>query len=252
MGLETGKESLGDQNLSQEEILSALRSELEQVRILKQDLLKGQGGQPTLGLGDEIAKAFLKFNKDKEELDFRAGIRMDQIPKDDILDVPVNFFAPCVGTMIYDDNKNGMPVRAPYNAEIIFEYVTTRKSGAGKDTQTIPLSRYKCTSKAICDFLRNHSNYEVKFYESAQNLDETTLKRASRTSEIISVVKEYAIDQLMIACKSYGVPFSDNYAAMRGGLAMAMAEKEIEKEISQQRSIVEETQKRLMVKDASN
>lgn len=251
MGLETGKESLGDQNLSPQEIVSALQAELAEVRALKQALLTQTEATPqanSSGIADEIAKAFLKFNKDKEEVDFRAGIRMDQIPKEDILDVPVSFFAPCVGTIIFDDNKNGMHVRVPYNAEILFDFVTTRKMGSGKDLQTIPLSRYKCTSKAICKFMRDHSNYGVRFYESAQNLDETTLKKASRTSEIISIVKDYTIDQLMSTCKQYGVPFSDNYAAMKGGLAMAMAEREIQVELDQQKRSVEETSKRLMLK----
>lgn len=253
MGLETGKESQGDQNLSPQEIVSALQAELAEVRALKQALLNQTEATPQAGasgnFADEIAKAFIKFNKDKEEIDFRAGIRMDQIPKEDILEVPVNFFAPCVGTIVYDDNKNGMHVRVPYNAEISFDYVTTRKMGTGKDLQTIPLSRYKCTSKAICEFLRNHSNYKVKFYESAENLDETTLKKASRTSEIISIVKDYTIDQLFTTCEQYGVPFSDNYAAMKGGLAMAMAEREIQVELQQQAKSLEETKKRLLLKD---
>ena len=254
MGLETGKEPQGGQEVSQEEVLLALKKELEEVRALKKEMMTSQGqgyNTPANGLAAEIAQAFKQIRQDSKELDYRAGIRADQIPKDDILEVPVVFFAPCVGTMVYDDNKNGMPVNAPYNAEILFEYVATRKMGHGKDTQTIPLSRYKCTSKAICEFLRNHSNYGVKFYESANNLDENTLRKASRTSEIISVVKDYTIDQLMSTCKQYGVPFSDNYQAMKGSLAMAMAERELEREMAQQKALLEETQKRMMVRDGN-
>lgn len=217
------------------DVLKLIKEQGEKIAKLEQSLsdqaAKG-GGVNHMDVAT-ISAAILESRKllGKEDVDYGAGIAVEQIPVDDWDEKGVRFCAPLVGYLINDDRRKGHRVLPPFGVrEIFFEYVATKRTRAGKYEQVAPICAFESHSKAQIKWLREHSLYGIMFFETSTQAANVDASRAMRMSTYLQVVKNYELNDLMKRCKEYNLPMSEDAQVMRTNIAYKMAELEIENE----------------------
>lgn len=239
--METGKVEEGGKNLSSnEELMAFIKKQSEVINSLKSDIETLKKTDSSMHIG-ALAEAISSINKKQAEINYEDGVAEEQIPEDDFLKEGVRFCAPFVGYVIVDDKRKGLIVKLPYNKKsIVFDYGATRKTQTGKYNNTHSYSVYVSKSKKEIEWLRNHSLYNITFYETSTEAVQNDAIRSMRLANIMSYIKEYELPDLMSVAKDYGVAISEDSAVLRSKLAFAIFEKEVAAENEQTRKILEE------------
>ncbi len=95
--------------------------------------------------------------------------------KEDWLEQPVVFFAFSMNFSIHGDKKRGVETLPPHGA-IKFKPLVRTKRKRNRDVQVISVSSIKVNSASEVEYLRNHSQYGIAFFEnmtSAMAVDST-------------------------------------------------------------------------------
>lgn len=193
---------------------------------------------------DQLASALRSASGKNAEIDYSNGIEADQIPVDDFDKEGVLFCAPYSGYVIVDDKRQGHVVKLPYNKKsIVFSFQGERRHQRGKYQELSVFSSYISHSKKEQEWLRNHSLYNVAFYENTNLALNSNSLRAQKMSRVMSVLKAYTTPDILKRCEEHNVPKSNDLNLMRYNLAEKMIDREIEMEKEMTRKIVEDTQK---------
>lgn len=195
MALEKGKQESSEQEgtganvtLSPADLQALIAKTVEQT---KEEVLKSvQGGTSTGGNSDmkafasELAKAINgSGSKTVDDYYSEDYLDVETIDQDDILEKSVVFYYPGLMTVIVDDKRNGNNIGIPKNCGVSrkegieFKYYTTKKVLEGKHTVLYRLSKYVCESKTLLDWLRNHSGYNLWFFEKAASAMSADLQK---------------------------------------------------------------------------
>ncbi len=121
---------------------------LERIASMQNENLKSQ--KDIIALNKK--KVFGIRSIDQSEIDF-----------DDVLKDPIIFFAWGFSTVIADDYVNGLTVQPPYGRAISFRHLYRMQTPNGKFSSYSFCMVY---SKKQADFLRNHSDFNVRIFES--------------------------------------------------------------------------------------
>lgn len=253
MAIETGEEQKGIEvkNASPDKIWEIVQAQQKQI----QELLSKQN-QPvdTSKLSiDDITKIIRATKETTEGIDvnYEAGIDESQIPVDDYMEQPALFFSPCGGTCIVDDRRKGQRVLLPYGKKVIwFDNPAATKIQRGKDLHLIVICTYLCKSIKEAEWIRNHTLFGTKFFESIEQTVSKDVVKMQRLSRTMTDVQQYSPHDLLRHAKSYGVTIGQDYDKVRFALAEAMVDKEEEREEqSTQRSLLENQKDRLVFDD---
>lgn len=231
------------------EMVLKLQKELNEVKIANT--------QVSSSVPMDMVKMLAEFNAASEKaknLDYRGGIRAEDIPMDDHMDEVITFCAPFTGYAIADDKRKGHLILLPYNMDcIFFEFQGTRRQQEGKHIQLLSFSTYKTQSKKVAQWLREHTFFNTMFYESTKGAASFDVQRAMKLSRIMSFVSNFEMPQIINRCKDYQIPIGEDLDVMRSMLAMKMADAELNSEqTSTQRRLVElEKEKELLQQNRS-
>ena len=159
------------------------------------------------------------------------------IDEDDFLEEGHVFWHHAAGTVIVDDKRNGQSVMTPLKTKIVFEYVSTKKIGTGRDIQLQLLSKYISHSKKEVEWLKSHTGYNVVFFDDIKNNSMgRQAKKAARLNSMLVKVRKMDKTQLYNALKIYKIPFSKDFEVMY----LALAEVYVEAELLQDKQKSEE------------
>lgn len=253
MAIESGEEKKGLEikSVSPDKMWEIVQQQQKQI----QELLAKSGqpvGAPTLNI-DDITKIIAATKQSAEGIDtnWEAGIDESKIPVDDYLDKGIMFFSPCGGTCIVDDRRKGQRVLLPYGKKVIwFGQAVATHIQRGKDMHLIVLSNYLCKSKKEAEWIRNHSLFGTKFFESIEQTVSKDVVKMQKLSRVMTDVQQYSPHELLGHAKSYKVPIGEDFNAIRAGLAQAMVEAEEEREnFSAQQALLDTQKDRLVFAD---
>lgn len=233
---------------SEDQFLKIISELSEEVRKLKENrqpvsfpTTQGMTADDIAKLIEASAKGYKSGERDGN-IDYAKGIREEDIPADDYDEKGVRFCAPNVGYVISSDRRKGHEVVLPYNkATIFFEYQATKRMQQGKYESVSPYCAYTSHSKKEIEWLRNHTHYNVMFYESATQALSQDVERMKKMTRIMTLLNHYTVPELLKRCTEYGVAKGENADVMRGHLALAMADKEVESERVKIQKRAEET-----------
>lgn len=249
MPFESGEEGKAGapQAPTTEELFRVIGELQKQVQSLQVNIPQPQVG--AAGMSPEQFAQILKAVKEKET-DFDEGLAEEEIPIDDFVEEGVVFYSPCVGRFIVDDKRKGRRVKIPYNKKyIFFEYEATRRMQQGKYEAIAPFSKYKSHSNKEIEWLRNHTDYRITFYESSKEAANADILMMKKLTRIMTTLTNYDLPDIIKRCKEYNVMPSDDPQIMRHHLAIAMAKKELESEGIATQSILEENKKEKLIKE---
>tara|TARA_R100000808_G_C2154309_1_gene165209 strand:- start:1730 stop:2509 length:780 start_codon:yes stop_codon:yes gene_type:complete len=162
------------------------------------------------------------------------GTRMvaeSEIDVDDYLDIPATFFCYSFSYTLFGDMKYGRQVKSPYGTPIKFKplYRYKRQGATKFSSATVSVSVATVRSKKELEWLRNHSLFNIKFFEKigdAQNADVTFSEKVVETSNRLNSMSQFEVIE---RAKSEGIPISDDVDDIKRRLCFYLAEKNIKK-----------------------
>jgi len=230
--------------VTNEEVLAQLAAVQAQLKEYQKAAPAAQTGGLT---PDDIAKiAAIVAQTQKvinpKDIDFEAGIDEQDVPVEDYDPIGVRFCCPLVGYLIVDDMRKGHRVKLPYNKkEVFFTYAATRRTRTGKYEQLAPLSVFRSNSHKLTEWLRSHTLYGIMFYETSNEAINADATKAIRLASIMKSLQQLELHDLFRRCKEYGLEMSEDASVMRGNIAFAMIQREIDGEAEQARASLAET-----------
>lgn len=181
----------------------------------------------------QLVAAVVKASKTQPDAILSATdfVNERDIDKDDWDEDGVIFCGYSNGYFIADDKRNGFPVRTPYGNVIVlmFQGFTKTRDNNGKEVLNT-FCAYLSKSKKEQQWLRDHSFFGIKFFESAKEALSQNAERAQKLTRFINVVMGMTQDAIITNCKAYKVNISEDMRAMRVGLANKMLDAVEEKE----------------------
>ena len=168
-----------------------------------------------------------------------AYVEEADIDPDDYLEHGVTFFVHKVGYVIVDDKRNGLPVRVPFGAPIIFQYQSTEKRSVGKYIELYNLATYTSFSKKEVKWLKEHTKFGIAFFDSIKTAMSINARLAEKLAKTINAVNGMESHRVIEACKGHDLPITAKIDEMRSQLAhkLAQEELEVEKEAIKKRTI---------------
>jgi hypothetical protein len=146
--------------------------------------------------------------------------------EDDWLDQPVVFFAYSFNFSIHGDKKRGELTTPPHGA-VKFKPLIRTKRKKGMQTEVVSVSSVKVQSKAEVDYLRNHSQYNIAFYENMESALNIYSMWAQNMIEAQQSISRLSDMQMIQRAKAEGIAITDKPEAMRRQLVELTAKRAI-------------------------
>lgn len=158
-----------------------------------------------------------------------------EIDESDYLKDPVVFFAYSSFFRIQDDRRMGQNVMIPYGKPIRFKrlYRYHKRGGSRYDTQTISVCQGVVRSKKIADWLRRHTLFDVRFFETlndARNVDHIMAEKLTEiTLSLNSMTQHEILNRAKAAVEQEGaeITMSSNVDQVKKQLSFHMVQKQM-------------------------
>lgn len=159
----------------------------------------------------------------EEDLDYVSEL------EDDWLEQPVVFFAFSLNFSIHGDKKRGAEDLPPHGPIRFAPLIRTKRKGH-KGPQVISVSSVKIQSQQVVDYLRNHSQFGIAFYEnmgSAMSVDSTWAQKMIEAQQSISRLSDM---QIIARAKQEGISITQSTENMRKQLIEIQAKRSIDQQ----------------------
>lgn len=168
----------------------------------------------------ELAKALDSIsNKDAKNTE---GVLM---PEEDLLEIPVMYFSPSVGTTIYASLKRGVKKPPPYGKIRFDVFQRTVRNKDSKRPTYSSICTYLCHSKKVKEFLDSHEEFGVRFFslneKGKRDEDLETMHRIKNAYDSISGMSN---TELVKAISKRGLSPSVDLMENRKILSRSMAD----------------------------
>jgi len=153
-----------------------------------------------------------EFNQAHSEIDYDPS---DVLSKED----EVTFICHKMMYVIVDDKRGGKNIRAPFD-KIIFDYDSTKQVKDGKETNLLNLSKYTCRSKKELEWLREHSLFNIMFFDTVSGAMNADIERASLLVKHMTTLQGRGQQELIQMAKGMaGVEFRGDLNTLRAEIA---------------------------------
>lgn len=177
-----------------------------------------------------------------------------EIDPEDLLSDPVIFYHYGYGTVIVDDTRGGKAVKTPHGRNIFFAHQATQKVRGGDGRYELySYSTYPSFSKKESEWLRNHSKYGVKFFETANEAMSTNAEIAARITKHLKYIDTLLPGQIVSMYRDKGLPASVDITKMKNTLALELVKEEISQDKTAQETFFQDVFKsQKSIKDTFN
>jgi hypothetical protein len=212
-------EELNAQEMKEEQVVVEKKEEALPVSIVEK-MMKELEEKLLNKFSSQINK--LKTAEAQKEID--ADLKYVEELKEDWLEQPVVFFAFSMNFSIHGDKKRGVENLPPHGA-IKFKPLVRTKRKRNRDVQVISVSSIKVNSASEVEYLRNHSQYGIAFFEnmtSAMAVDSTWAQKMMEAQQSISRLSDM---QVIARVQQEGLSVTNSPEAMRRQLVELTAER---------------------------
>lgn len=217
--------SSDDTNYSLEKVERIAEKEDSLPLSLVQKMMKEVEDRLTNQFSSQISKLkeAAKRSTLEEDLDYVSEL------EDDWLEQPVIFFAFSFNFSIHGDKKRGVEEVPPHGAIRFSPLIRTKRKGQ-RGTQVISVSSVKVQSKQVAEYLRNHSQFGIAFYENmgaAYNVDSTWAQKMIEAQQSVSRLSDM---QVIARAKQEGLSVTQSPEGMRKQLIEIQAKRSIDQQ----------------------
>jgi hypothetical protein len=212
-------EELNAQEMKEEQVVVEKKEEALPVSIVEK-MMKELEEKLLNKFSSQINK--LKTAEAQKTID--ADLAYVEELQEDWLEQPVVFFAFSMNFSIHGDKKRGVESTPPHGA-IKFKPLVRTKRKRNRDVQVISVSSIKVNSASEVEYLRNHSQYGIAFFEnmtSAMAVDSTWAQKMMEAQQSISRLSDM---QVIARVQQEGLSVTNSPEAMRRQLVELTAER---------------------------
>lgn len=145
---------------------------------------------------------------------------------DDWLETPATFFTFAFGVSIHGDRKRGV-LTTPPNGAIKFKPILRSKKKGRHGPQVISVSSIRVHSKREAEYLRGHSWFGIKFFESVSEAITVDTTWAQKLVEANQSVQSLSDQQIIARCQMENLYIGTDTDTMRKQLVELIAKRNI-------------------------
>lgn len=224
-----------------------------QIDALKGQIVNSSGDTNALAIASAVSAAVSPLydrmsaqdvvDKDTGQFNFakRAALASDPddaLPKEE----QVSFASYMSFNVITSDLRNGIEIPAPIKP-IKFIYDSSKRIPRGKDTEMVHLCIYTCRSRKELKWLREHTCFNVTFFDNIKGAIAEEAKTARKMSNLIMQLRGMNVHELLSMAQANELTNFQGLEAddLRATIAYQMAKKQQEAEVSNQMKMLNET-----------
>ena len=151
---------------------------------------------------------------------------------DDYLEIPLTFFAYSISFRLYGDKRRGVTEGTPTGEAVVFKphYRYNNKKGSGnRGTDTVSVCRAVVYSKSTAEWLRNHSQFGIKFFETISSAVDQDVFLAEKMVQVSNMVNSLGDMQVIKRATQEGINVTDpDISNIRQQLIKKIATSQIE------------------------
>ena len=150
---------------------------------------------------------------------------------EDYLETPVLFFAYSTAYSIYGDRRHGKSVETPNKEGVKFVRTTRyeRRRPGQRGADIVSTCTTKVHSKKLLKWLREHSLYGIKFFESFKDAENVDVTLAEKMAEVNSMISHMSDMQIIERARmTDGVHVSADIDSVRKQLIEVIAKDQLE------------------------
>lgn len=184
-----------------------------------------QGSSVDVG---ELVNA-LKSTNNQGRMFAQQAVPSEYINMEDFLDTPKTFFSYKFIYTIYDDFRYGTAIKTPYGRPIKFHpiYRYQKKGSTIRDTKVITVSMSKVHSKKEVKWLREHSKFNISFFETTKDAERVDDMFADKLSEAANLVNGMNQAAVIKRAQIEKLEITSDLEEMRRKLIIHLAEKKM-------------------------
>jgi hypothetical protein len=162
------------------------------------------------------------------QFQFDEGFTESEIDLDDLLEEKdwVTFAVHKIYDVIVGDKRHGKQIRVPYEP-IKFLIQASKIVKNGKSSSITNFATYTCKSKIELDWLRNHSQYNIRFFDSINGAASVEAKEATVLSKNMNLLNSMNQHQIFKYAKDHDVAVTSDLNIMKAELATKLTKKEL-------------------------
>jgi hypothetical protein len=211
----------------QEETTTVAEEEPSMPMSAVEGLLKRMEERMTNTFNAKLQK--LKLNKAKDDLEADADYIAEL--EDDWMDIPVVFFAYSINFSIHGDKNRGKSTKPPQGPVRFKPIIRAKRPGRGRNKEeVISVSSIKINSKSVADYLRNHSQFGIAFFENMDSVLNIDSGWAQKLIEANQSVQRLSDARVIARCKQEGIQIGTDIIKMRKALVEKVAKQSAAKQ----------------------
>lgn len=153
-------------------------------------------------------------------------------PVEDYLEVPAVFFSFSFWYGIYSDKRYNREVLPPRKEPIIFKQLYRwKKKSSSRGVEVVSISQATVRSKSTAEWLRNHSLFNIKFFENIQTAQNVNVTLAEKMAEMNGMISSLNDHQVIERAQREGMPIvHSDVQTLRKELIQKLAEHALKEE----------------------
>jgi hypothetical protein len=225
-GKSTGKEKevVFEDTSAKEEVVVSDNDVTNEEAVMPVSAVEEMLRQQEERMSSKFSKMLQKFKLGAAKDELEEGAAYISELQDDWLDNPAVFFAYSFDFSIHGDKKRGVETKPPHGM-IKFKPIVRSKRPGRKSETVISVSSVKVHSKAVADYLRNHSQFQIMFFESMEKVLNIDTDWAQRLIEANTAINNMSDQQVIARCRQYGITIGSDIKHMRKSLVEHEAER---------------------------
>lgn len=227
MSVTKGNTEDGGKEPSLKELMALIKSQQKKIEELEGK--KTEGPVDIAGLIKATVGAMKDFNKVEN---YNGGyIKAEALDPNDYVKEGVTFFAAGFGYVIVDDLRQGFQVPSIYGRPLIFTHSATKKNFNGKYHEIEMWCSYTSYSTKEVEWLRNHTLYNIKFFENTKAVSMDGNFKAIKLAANMNKLKYNSDAQILSMLQERQIPITSNDTnAWRHILATLITDEQIQRE----------------------
>jgi hypothetical protein len=180
---------------------------------------------------DQLSE-FSRQNQQSQGYQSARPVARAQVDVEDVLDEPVHFFAYNSQYAIFGDKRMGQEIHTPYGTPIKFKRSIrmVRNPGSSRyDKSILSVCEAKIHSKKEMEFLKTHSLFGVKFFETANEAASVSVELAEVMGSVANEVAGLTQHQVVSRAKTMNLPMDQSVDVVKRALIDAIAKQRMEK-----------------------
>jgi hypothetical protein len=162
------------------------------------------------------------------QFQFDEGFTESEIDMEDLL--PEEKWQTFAVHKIYDvivgDKRHGKQIRVPYEP-IKFLIQASKIVKNGKASTITNFATYTCKSKKELEWLKNHTQYNIRFFDSINGAASVEAKEATVLAKNMNLLNSFDQHQIFKYAKDHGVAVTSDLNIMKAELATKLTKKEL-------------------------